>query len=175
MTNPILTPTEYSALCDVLEWSWTTLLQEPELALKDLNYYHPDKPDDYDPVLGGECGLGMREAFEYTLDNPDKNNIMLMLKTLMYKLNASPILADGLGNTWETLAPLVDKSEWDRLDDLNNDPDVTYQTLENYVLEDIGVKNKVARLQEHFDDVNEVGFIQIGDNMWIDGANSDIL
>ena len=175
MTNPILTPTVYSALCNLLEWSWTSLLQEPELLLKDINYYHPDKPDDYDPVMGGECGLGMSEAFEYTLDQPDRDNIMLMIKTLMYKLNANTILADGLGNSWETLAPLVDNDECSRLDDLDDDPDVTYQTLENYVLEDTAKKNKVARLQEHFDNVNESGFIQIGDNMWIDGANSDIL
>ena len=100
---------------------------------------------------------------------------MLMIKTLMYKLNANTILADGLGNSWETLAPLVDNDECSRLDDLDDDPDVTYQTLENYVLEDTAKKNKVARLQEHFDNVNESGFIQIGDNMWIDGANSDIL
>lgn len=175
MTNPILTPTEFDALSNILEWAWTSVHQEPELCLKDINYYHPDQPDDYDPVLAGKSGLGLAEAFEYTLDNPDQRTVMTMIETLMYKLNANPILANGLGNSWETLAPLVDNEERCRLDDLDDNPDTTMQTLEGYVVESIGLKNKVARLQEHFDNVNEVGYIQVGEDLWIDGKNSDIL
>ena len=39
----------------------------------------------------------------------------------------------------------------------------------------MGLKNKVSRLQEHFDDVDENGFIQLDDNLWIIGGSSDIL
>jgi hypothetical protein len=61
------------------------------------------------------------------------------------------------------------------LEDKSDDPDVTTQTLEGYIVESVGLKNKVARLQEHYDDVNEIGYIQVDDNLWIDGGNSDIL
>lgn len=174
MSNPILTPTEYDALCNILEWAWTSVHQEPELCLKDINYYHPDKPDDYDPVMGGECGLGMMDEFEYTLDNPDQLNIMTMIETLMYKLNCSPCLANGLGNTWETLSPIIDNEERDRLSNLDSTGRSTMQTLEGYVVEDIGAKNKVAQLQEYFESVGEDGTIQVGENTWIDGMNSDL-
>ncbi len=190
MTQPILTPTEYDALCNVLEWAWTCVHQEPELCLKDIDYSSASKvvsetrdetglsveyePTGVDPIKTGECGLGLAEAFEYTLNEPNQRNVMTMIETLMYKLNCNPILANGLGNSWETLAPLVDNNERDRLEDKSDDPDVTTQTLEGYVLESIGLKNNVARLQEHYDDVNEIGFIQVDDNLWIDGGNSDI-
>jgi hypothetical protein len=97
-----------------------------------------------------------------------------MIETLMYKLNCNPCLANGLGNSWETLAPLVDNTERDRLEETSDDPDITTQTLEGYVIESIGLKNKVARLQEHYENVNEVGYVQVGENLWIDGGNSDL-
>jgi hypothetical protein len=117
----------------------------------------------------------MAEAFECTLNEPNAENIHTMITNLMYKLNASPCLAGGLGNSWETLAPLVDNAECDRLNDLDDHPDTTMQTLEGYVVEDISLKNKVSRLQEHFGDVDENGLIQLDDNLWIDGVNSDIV
>jgi len=191
MTKPILTATEYDALCNVLEWAWTSVHQEPELCLKDVNYSSASRvvsetrsetglsveyePTGIDPIKTGECGLGLAEAFEYTLNDPDQRNVMTMIETLMYKLNCNPCLANGLGNTWETLAPLVDNNERDRLEETSDDPDVTTQTLEGYVVESIGLKNKVSRLQEHYDNVNEIGYIQVDDNLWIDGGNSDIL
>lgn len=192
MTKPILTPTEYDALCNVLEWAWTSLHQEPELCLKDIDYSSSSRvvsetrdedgalsmefePTGIDPIKTGECGLGLGEAFEYTLDEPNQRNIMTMIETLMYKLNCNPCLSNGLGNSWETLAPLVNNEERDRLEETSNDPDVTTQTLEGYVIESIGLKNKVARLQEHYDNVNEIGYIQVDDNLWIDGGNSDLL
>ena len=198
MMKPILTPTEYDALCNILEWAWTSLHQEPELCLKDINYssaskvvkqerteaepdnglgpslYTEYEPTGVDPIKTGECGLGLAEAFEYTLEEPNADNIHTMITTLMYKLNCNPCLANGLGNTWETLSPLVDNNERDRLENIGDDPDVTTQTLEGYVVEDISLKNKVSRLQEHFDDVGENGLIQLDDNLWIDGRNSDI-
>lgn len=192
MTKPILTPTEYDALCNVLEWAWTSLHQEPELCLKDINYSSASRvvsetrdedgglsieyePTGVDPIKTGECGLGLAEAFEYTLNEPNQRNIMDMITNLMYKLNCNTCLANGLGNSWETLAPLVDNNERDRLEELSDDPDATTQTLEGYILENISLKDKVSRLQEHFDNVNEIGYIQVDDNFWIDGGNSDIL
>ena len=199
MTKPILTPTEYDALCNLLEWCWETLHSEPELCLKDIDYSsaskvvkrerieaEPDKglgrglyterePTGIDPIKTGECGLGMSEAFENTLDEPNYKNIHTMITNLMYKLNCNPCLANGLGNSWETLAPLVDNNERDRLEETSDDPDITTQTLEGYVIESIGLKNKVARLQEHYENVNEIGYIQVDDNLWIDGGNSDLI
>lgn len=191
MTQPILTPTEYDALCNVLEWAWMCVHQEPELCLKDIDYSSASRvvsetrdetglsveyePTGVDPIKTGECGLGLAEAFEYTLNEPNQRNIMTMIENLMYKLNCNPCLANGLGNSWETLAPLVDNNERDRLEETANDPDATTQDLEGYVLESIGLKNKVAHLQEYYDNVNEGGFIQVDDNLWIDGGNSDIL
>jgi len=199
MSKSILTPTEYDALCNILEWAWTSVHQEPELCLKDINYSsasrvvkreetpaEPEKclrpglhieyePTGIDPIKTGECGLGLAEALEYTLDEPDKRNVMAMIETLMYKLNCNPCLANGLGNTWETLSPLVDNTERDRLADNSDDPDATTQTLEGYVVESVGLKNKVARLQEHYDNVNEIGEIQVDENLWISGGSSDIL
>jgi len=190
MTKPILTATEYDALCNVLEWAWTSVHQEPELCLKDVDYSSTSKvvsetrsetgihveyePTGIDPIKTGECGLGLAEAFEYTLDEPNAENIHTMITNLMYKLNCNPCLANGLGNSWETLAPLVDNQERELLEDRSDDPDVTTQTLEGYVVEDISLKNKVSRLQEHYDNVNEIGFIQVDDNLWFDGGNSDI-
>jgi hypothetical protein len=191
MTKPILTPTEYDALCNILEWAWEVVRCEPELCLKDVNYSSASKvvsetrsetglsveyePTGVDQIHTGECGLGLAEAFEYTLDEPNAENIHTMITNLMYKLNCNPILANGLGNSWETLSPLVDNKERDRLEDSNDDQDATTQTLEGYVIEHISLKNKVARLQEHYDNVNEIGYIQVDDNLWIDGGNSDIL
>ena len=191
MTKPILTPTEYDALCNILEWAWEVVRSEPELCLKDVDYSSASKvvsetrsetglsveyePTGIDPIKTGECGLGLAEAFEYTLDEPDQRNVMTMIETLMYKLNCNPCLANGLGNTWETLSPLVDNTERDRLEDNSDDPDATTQTLEGYVVESVRLKNKVARLQEYYDNVNEIGYIQVDDNLWIDGGNSDIL
>jgi len=199
MSKSILTPTEYDALCNILEWAWTSVHQEPELCLKDINYssasrvvkreetpaepekrlrpglYTEYEPTGIDPIKTGECGLGLAEALEYTLDEPDKRNVMAMIETLMYKLNCNPCLANGLGNTWETLSPLVDNTERDRLEDNSDDPDATTQTLEGYVVESVGLKNKVARLQEHYDNVNEIGEIQVDENLWISGGSSDIL
>jgi hypothetical protein len=190
MTKPILTPTEYDALCNVLEWAWNAVHSEPELCLKDVDYSSASavvsetrsetglsveyEPTGIDPIKTGECGLGLAEAFEYTLDEPNAENIHTMITNLMYKLNCNPCLANGLGNSWETLAPLVDNQEREILEDKSDDPDATTQTLESYVVEDISLKNKVARLQEHYNNVNEIGFIQVDDNLWIDGGNSDI-
>lgn len=170
----ILTPTEYSALCNILEWAWTAVHQEPELCLGDVHYYHPDKPDDYNPVLDGKCGLGLAEELECSLEQPyNQRDVMDMLSTLMYKLNANPILANGLGNTWETLSPLVDKQEMDRLYDLN-DPadDKPMQSLEQYKVEDLGKENQKARLQEYMN-VDENGMVDIGDGIYLDAVNSD--
>ena len=191
MTKPILTPTEYDALCNVLEWAWSALHSEPELCLKDVNYSDASRvvsetrsetglsieyePTGIDPIKTGECGLGLAEAFEYTLDKPDQLNVMTIIETLMYKLNCNPCLANGLGNTWETLTPLVDNNERARLEETSDDPDVTTQALEGYVIESIGLKNKVACLQEHYDNVNEIGYIQVDDNLWIDGGNSNLI
>jgi len=190
MTKPILTPTEYDSLCNILEWAWNCVHQEPELCLKDIDYSSASRvvsetrdetglsveyePTGIDPIKTGECGLGLAEAFEYTLDEPNAENIHMMITNLMYKLNCNHILANGHGNSWETLAPLVDNEERNRLEEKSNDPDVTTQTLEEYVVEYVGLKDKVARLQEHYDNVNEIGFIQVDDNLWIDGGNSDI-
>jgi hypothetical protein len=190
MTNPILTPTEYDSLCSILEWAWNCVHSEPELCLKDVDYSSTSKvvsetrsetgihveyePTGIDPIKTGECGLGLAEVFEYTLDEPNAENIHTMITNLMYKLNCNPCLANGLGNSWETLAPLVDNQERKLLEDNSDDPDVTTQTLEGYVVEDISLKNKVSRLQEYYDNVNEAGFIQVDDNLWFDGGNSDI-
>ena len=38
MTKPILTATEYDALCNILEWAWNCVHSEPELCLKDVDY-----------------------------------------------------------------------------------------------------------------------------------------
>jgi hypothetical protein len=66
--------------------------------------------------------------------------------------------------------------EFNRLNDIGDvTTDTTMQTLEGYIVEDISLKNKVSRLQEHFDDVDENGFIQLDDNLWIIGGSSDIL
>ena len=190
MTKPILTPTEYDALCNILEWAWTSVYQEPELCLKDVNYSSSMRvvsevtsesgssttyeSTGIDPIKTGECGLGLAETFEYTLNEPNQRNVMTMIETLMYKLNCNPCLADGFGNSWETLSPLVDKSELNRLGEIADDSDVTTQTAEGYVIENIGLKNKVSRIQEHYDNVNEIGYIQVDENLWIDGGNSDI-
>jgi len=147
---------------------------EPEKRLRP-GLYTEYEPTGIDPIKTGECGLGLAEALEYTLDEPDKRNVMAMIETLMYKLNCNPCLANGLGNTWETLSPLVDNTERDRLEDNSDDPDATTQTLEGYVVESVGLKNKVARLQEHYDNVNEIGEIQVDENLWISGGSSDIL
>jgi hypothetical protein len=190
MTKPILTPTEYDSLCNILEWAWECVRREPELCLKDVDYSSASKvvsetrsetgihveyePTGINPIKTGECGLGLAEAFEYTLDEPNAENIHTMITNLMYKLNCNPCLANGLGNSWETLAPLVNNQERELLEDKSDDPDATTQTLEGYVVEHIGLKDKVARLQEYYDNVNEIGFIQVDENLWIDGGNSDI-
>lgn len=152
MTKPILTVTEFSALCRLLEWCWTSLHQEPELCLADINYA-TESPD---PISTGECGLGLSEAFENTLDTPDHKNIHTVITTLMYKLNANSTLANGKGNTWDDLKPLVD------LDSCKFNGK-TYQSSEGYVVEDIGRKNKVAKIKEHYNSVNDSGMVEVGD------------
>ena len=194
----ILSPTEYSALCNILEWAWSTLHNEPELCLKDVDYSSttrkvkyerteedPEKgvgpgihieyePTGIDPIKTGDCGLGLAEALEYTLENPkDQTQVMDMISTLMYKLNANTILACGQGNTWETLSPLVDKEELDRLEDLDDSGLKPLQTLEKYKVEDVGAKNKIAALQEHMN-VDQNGFVDIGDGIFLDAKNSDL-
>lgn len=151
MTRSILTVTEFSALCALLEWCWTSLNQEPDLCLNDINYA-TDSPD---PISTRECGLGLSEAFEDTLDTPDYENINIMITTLMYKLKVNPTLANGEGNTWEDLKPLVDIDSCE----FNGD---TYQSSEGYVVEDIGLKNKIARLKEYHNNVNDAGMAEIG-------------
>ena len=189
--TPILTPTEYDSLCNILEWAWNCVYQEPELCLKDIDYSSASRvvsetrdengisveyePTGLDPIKTGECGLGLAEAFEYTLDEPNAENIHMMITNLMYKLNCNHILANGHGNSWETLAPLVDNEERDRLEEKSNDPDVTTQTLEGYNLEDIGLKNKVSRAQEHFENVSENGMVEISDGFFFDAVNSDLI
>jgi len=177
MTKPILSPTEYDALCNILEFCWELLRSEPELCEQSIDYSdnYDDDGNQIDVIRTGQSGLGFSEAFEYTLDNPNAKNIMVMVSNLMYKLNCNPCLGNGFGNTWETLAPLVDNNERHHLEELSDDPDVTTQTLEGYVIESIGLKNKVARLQEHYENVNEIGYIQVDDNLWIDGGNSDLI
>ena len=78
-----------------------------------------------------------------------------MITTLMYKLKVNPTLANGEGNTWEDLKPLVDIDSCE----FNGD---TYQSSEGYVVEDIGLKNKVARMKEHHNNVNDAGMAEIG-------------
>ena len=101
MTNPILTPTEYDALCNVLRWAWTSVHQEPELCLKDINY--SSASSGIDPIKTGECGLGLTDALECTLDDPNQRNVMTMIDNLMYKLNCIMIDLVILGKLWHLL------------------------------------------------------------------------
>ena len=75
------------------------------------------------------------------------------------------------GTSWETLAPLVDYDTYESIDD---DKD-TMQSHEGYVVEDIQMKDRTARLKEHFDNVDENGMVDLGDGTLLDGYNSDIL
>ena len=176
MTKPILTPTEYYALCNILEFCWELLRNEPELCEQSIDYSdnYDDDGNQINVIRTGESGLGFSEAFEYTLDNPNANNIMVMVSNLMYKLNCNPILANGLGNSWETLSPLVDKKELDKIVCGDDDLSTTMQTIENYKLENIGLKNKISKAQEYYDNVNEIGMVQVSENLWMDVSNSDI-
>jgi hypothetical protein len=170
-----LTPTEYYALCNVLEFCWELLRNEPELCEQKINYMnnYDDDGNQIDVIKTGECGLGFSEAFEYTLDEPNARNMMTMVTNLMYKLNCNPILAHGLGNSWETLSSLVDKEELDRIIDGDDDSDATMQTIEKYKLENIGLENKISKVQEYHDNVNEIGMVQVSENLWMDLSNSD--
>tara|TARA_X000000368_G_scaffold375933_1_gene328655 strand:- start:456 stop:1028 length:573 start_codon:yes stop_codon:yes gene_type:complete len=190
MTKPILNATEYDFLGRLLQWAMTSVHQEPELCLKEINYSSasrlvestkikadPDKglgegihseyePTGIDPIKTGECGLGLADDMEYVLDEPNAANIYTMIENIMYKLNL-----DGQGNSWETLAPLVDYEKYSSIDD---DTD-TMQSHEGYIIEDIQMKDRSARLKEHFDNVSEDGMIDLGNGTFLDGYNSDIL
>ena len=172
MSNPILTPTEYASLQTILQWAWTTNYQEPELCLKDTNYFNSDK---HDCLMAGESGFNLQDDFEMIIDNPDDyHNILTMIGNLQYKLNAIPFsLEADLGNSWETLAPLVNNSESDRLWEESEDKDISIQSAEGYVMESVKKKDRIAFLQEHFD-VDENGMIDMGDGTMLDGINSDL-
>ena len=191
MTKPILNATEYDFLGRLLHWSLTSIHQEPELLLKEINYSSlsrvvsetkteadPEKglgegihveyePTGIDPIKTGECGLGLADDMEYVLDEPNADNIYTMISNLIYKLNFD----ESPGNSRETLAPLVDHEIYDSIDD---DTD-TMQSHEGYIVEDIQRKDRTARLEEHFDNVSEDGMIDLGDGTFLDGYNSDIL
>jgi len=172
MTYPILTPTEYAALESILDWAWNSLHQEPELCLKDVNYTNSDE---YDCVMAGECGLGLKELFEDVIDDPNQDNIMDMISNLQYKLNAAACCDESfLGNSWETLAPLVSIDDTRRLWEDATSNGITIQASEGYVVENIAHKNRIARLQEHYA-VDENGMINIGGGMMLDAVNSDLL
>ena len=190
MTKPILNVTEYDFLGRLLQWALTSVYQEPELCLKEINYSSasrivdrtetkadPDKglgagihteyePTGIDPIKTGECGLGLADDMEYVLDEPNANNIYTMIENIMYKLNL-----DGQGNSWETLAPLVDYEKYSSIDE----DSATMQSYEGYVVENIQQKNRAARLKEHYDNVSEDGMIDLGNGTFLDGSNSDIL
>ena len=190
MTKPILNATEYDFLGRLLQWAMTSVHQEPELCLKEINYSSasrlvsrteikadPEKglgagihteyePTGIDPIKTGESGLGLADDMEYVLDEPNADNIYTMIENIMYKLNL-----DGQGNSWETLAPLVDYEKYSSIDE---DSD-TMQSYEGYVVESIQQKNRSARLKEHYDNVSEDGMIDLGDGTVLDGYNSDIL
>tara|TARA_Y100001963_G_C6604980_1_gene364329 strand:- start:137 stop:721 length:585 start_codon:yes stop_codon:yes gene_type:complete len=190
MTKPILNATEYDFLGRLLQWAMTSVYQEPELCLKEINYSSasrivsrtetkgdPDKglgaglhteyePTGIDPIKTGECGLGLADDMEYVLDEPNADNIYTMIENIMYKLNL-----DGQGNSWETLAPLVDYEKYSSIDE----DSATMQSYEGYVVENIQQKNRSARLKEHYDNVSEDGMIDLGNGTFLDGSNSDIL
>ena len=190
MTKPILNATEYDFLGRLLHWSLTSIHQEPELLLKEINYSSlsrvvsetkteadPEKglgegihveyePTGIDPIKTGECGLGLADDMEYVLDEPNADNIYTMISNLIYKLNFD----ESPGNSRETLAPLVDHEIYDSIDDTD-----TMQSHEGYIVEDIQRKDRTARLEEHFDNVSEDGMIDLGDGTFLDGYNSDIL
>ena len=191
MTKPILNATEYDFLGRLLHWSLTSVHQEPELCLKEINYSSasglvestkikadPDKglgegirseyePTGIDPIKTGECGLGLADDMEYVLDEPNADNIYTMISNLIYKLNFD----ESPGNSRETLAPLVDHEIYDSIDDATD----TMQSHEGYIVENIQRKDRTARLEEHFDNVSEDGMIDLGDGTILDGYNSDIL
>ena len=191
MTKPILNATEYDFLGRLLHWSLTSIHQEPELLLKEINYSSlsrvvsetkteadPEKglgegihveyePTGIDPIKTGECGLGLADDMEYVLDEPNADNIYTMISNLIYKLNFD----ESPGNSRETLAPLVDYDKYESIDD---DTD-TMQSHEGYIVENIQRKDRTARLEEHFDNVSEDGMIDLGDGTFLDGYNSDIL
>ena len=191
MTKPILNATEYDFLGRLLHWSLTSIHQEPELLLKEINYSSlsrvvsetkteadPEKglgegihveyePTGIDPIKTGECGLGLADEMDCVLDEPNADNIYTMLSNLIYKLNFD----ESPGNSRETLAPLVDHEIYDSIDD---DTD-TMQSHEGYIVENIQRKDRTARLEEHFDNVSEDGMIDLGDGTFLDGYNSDIL
>ena len=191
MTKPILDATEYDFLGRLLHWARTAIHQEPELLMKDINYSSmsrvvsetkteadPEKglgegisreyePTGIDPIKTGECGLGLAEEMDCVLDELNANNIYTMLSNLIYKLNFDM----NPGTSWETLAPLVDYDKYESIDD---DKD-TMQSHEGYIVEDIQMKDRTARLKEHFDNVDENGMVDLGDGTLLDGYNSDIL
>ena len=191
MTKPILNATEYDFLGRLLHWSLTSIHQEPELLLKEINYSSlsrvvsetkteadPEKglgegihveyePTGIDPIKTGECGLGLADEMDCVLDEPNADNIYTMLSNLIYKLNFD----ESPGNSRETLAPLVDHEIYDSIDD---DTD-TMQSHEGYIVENIQRKDRTARLEEHFNNVSEDGMIDLGDGTFLDGYNSDIL
>ena len=103
---------------------------------------------------------------EYVLDEPNADNIYTMIENIMYKLNL-----DGQGNSWETLAPLVDYEKYSSIDE----DSATMQSYEGYVVENIQQKNRSARLKEHYDNVSEDCMIYLGNGTFLDGYNSDIL
>ena len=191
MTKPILNATEYDFLGRLLQWAMTSVHQEPELCLKEINYSSasrlvsrteikadPEKglgagihteyePTGIDPIKTGECGLGLADDMDCVLDEPNADNIYTMIENIMYKLNFDM----NPGNSWETLAPLVDFEKYDSIDEDSN----TMQSHEGYIVENIQRKDRSARLKEHFNNVSEDGMIDLGDGTVLDGYNSDIL
>ena len=144
MTKPILTPTEYAFLGSILSWSWSAIGQEFELCSKEPDY------SDGEHNLGG---LDLRTYVKGILDNPDnEHEILTMIHNLQYKLNHWDWGTESdMGNSWETLKPLVDyHGEYEPLEDKipEDDNETTIQTAEGYKIENIHDMDKRARLIE---------------------------
>ena len=52
----------------------------------------------------------------------------------------------------------------------------SFQKMEGYVIEDIESKNKISRIEEHFPyyNIDKNGMIELGNDVWLDGRNSDL-
>ena len=149
MDKPILKPTEYYFLKGCIQ-----LLQ--------LLFVSPSKD------------LMKAADFQFCSSLEDENitssDISTMLCNLEYKLNYS---LDTNGSTEEQIKHLVDFSNlpygWEKNID-------SFQKMEGYVIEKIKCKNKISQIKEHFPDLNvdENGIIELGNDTWLDGSNSDL-
>ena len=149
MEKPILTPTEYYFLKDCIR-----LLQQL--------FVSPSK--DFMEMADFEFCSSFEDG------NITSNSIFTMLCNLEYKLNYS---VDINGSTEEQIKHLVDFSNlpygWEKNID-------SFQKMEGYVIEDIEGKNKISRIQEHFPyyNIDKNGMIELGNDVWLDGRNSDL-